>query len=129
MSDHVEKVKRLPDFEVSYRFLSEAEGGRKTGPPFQNYRCDWAYDGDDISKTGIFAIWPEFLNLQGDVLPKEVQVSMQGRAMMWIVRPKMIEQVHGIRIKEGTKGYFMEGSRRVAEAIVTRIIGLHTNTI
>ena len=129
MLSRAETFKREPDFEVSYRVLSEAEGGRKSGPPFQGYRPDWAYDGDDIPKTGLFMIWPEFLDSEGKVLPNESQAPVAGKANMWIIVPKMIEQVHGARIKVGTKGFFMEGNRRVAEATVTRIIGLHTNKI
>ena len=124
--NYAERVKGLPDFEVGYRFLSEAEGGRKTGPPYQHYRCDWSYDGDDISKTGLYAIWPEFLDSDGQVFPDKIQISPTGKATMWIVSPKLTEQVHRFRIKEGTKGYFMEGARRVAEAVVTRVIGLQT---
>jgi hypothetical protein len=127
MNGYAEKIKRLPDFEVSYRFFSEAEGGRKTGTPFQHYRCDWSYEGDDISKTGIFMIWPEFVDSEGRILPDKVRVPESGKATMWIVSPNMIEQVHGSRVKIGTKGFFMEGARRVAEAVVTRVIGLHTN--
>jgi hypothetical protein len=129
MNGYAEKDKRLPDFEVSYRFLTEAEGGRKTGPPFQHYRCDWSYEGDDISKAGIFMIWPEFLDSEGRILSDEVRVPESGKATMWIIVPKMIEQVHGSRIKVGTKGFFMEGPRRIAEVVVTRVIGLHTNKI
>jgi hypothetical protein len=129
MSSYAETVNRLADFEVSYRFLSEFEGGRKTGPPFQHYRCDWTYEGDDISKTGVYAIWPEFLDSEGNLLTEKAQVSESGKATMWIVVAKMIPQVHGSRIKIGTKGFSMEGARRVAEAVVTRVIGLHTNTI
>ena len=42
-----------PDFEVRYRFFTVEEGGRAVGAPWQHYRCDWAYDGDDISVNGL----------------------------------------------------------------------------
>jgi hypothetical protein len=126
MPTRAEILKREPDFEVSYRFFSEAEGGRKN-PPFQGYRSDWAYEGADISKEGIFMIWPEFLDSEGRVLSENVHAPETGRATMWIVVREMIEKMHGARIKVGTKGFFMEGGRRVAEATVTRIIGLHSN--
>jgi hypothetical protein len=106
MSSRAETFKREPDFEVSYTFLSEAEGGRKSGQPFQGYRSDWAYDGDDISNGALFMIWPEFLDPEGKVLPSEAQAPVTGRANMWIIVQKMIEQVHGTRIKVGTKGGF-----------------------
>lgn len=43
-----------PDFRVKYRFYSKNQGGRKS-TPFQGYRSDFAYDGDDTSITGNFA--------------------------------------------------------------------------
>lgn len=128
-----EKIRRHPpDFEVTYRFLTAAEGGRQTGPPGQHYRCDWAYDGDDIQKDGIFMIHPEFLTPEGDIFPEfEIagKVSNSGRATMWILVPEMRRTVHQRRLSVGTRGYFMEGSRKVAEAAVTRIIALHANPI
>ena len=130
MANTTEKSKALPDFEVSYRFFSEAEGGRRTGPPYQSYRCDWSYeDREVLEKTGVsvFQIWPIFLDATGEEFPAEVQVPVSGKAAMWIIKPKMREQFHRAWVKEGTRGFFMEGGQRVAEATVTRIIGLHTN--
>jgi hypothetical protein len=118
---------RQPDFEVRYRFLTSEEGGRCTGPPFQHYRSDWSYDGDDPSK-GIYMIYPKFLAEDGSVFPEGVPVPVSGIATMWILSHDMRLQVHRERILEGVRGYFMEGARRVAEATVTRVIGLHTNT-
>jgi hypothetical protein len=130
MTNVAEKHKALPDFEVSYRFFSESEGGRKTGPPYQSYRCDWSYEDNEVfEKTGIsvFQIWPIFLDATGGEFPAEVQVPVSGKAAMWIIKPKTRGQIHQAWIKEGARGFFMEGSRRVAVAIVTRIVGLHTN--
>lgn len=115
------------DFEVRYRFLGSEEGGR-TNPPFQGYRCDWAYEGDDIALTGIYMIWPEFLTEEGLPLPEGVTVPSFGTVGMWIVNHELRVNIHRNRIKEGVMGYFMEGGRRVAEATVTRVIGLHTNS-
>jgi len=65
------------DFEVRYRIIFTAEeGGRITGPPWQHYRCDWAYDGDDISQTGIFMIHPEFMLPDSSVFPEGSAVAM-----------------------------------------------------
>jgi hypothetical protein len=115
------------DFEVRYRLLAAEEGGRVTCPPRQPYRCDWAYDGDDISQTGIFMIHPEFLSSDGSVLPQGSTVGSTGLATMWILDPAMRAGIHRQRIQSGVRGFFMEGSRRVAEAEVTRVIGLHIN--
>ena len=115
------------DFEVSYRFYTAAEGGRVTGPAFQHYRCDWAYEGDDITKTGIYMIHPEFTAEDGSLVPDEIPVPPSGTATMWVLVPEMRAEIHRARIREGVRGYFMEGSRRVAEAVVTRVISIHTN--
>ena len=115
------------DFQVRYRFLSAEEGGRHTGTPFQRYRCDWSYEGDDPLK-GIYMIYPEFMAEDGSVFPEGVPVPVSGLATMWILSHDLRVQIHRERIREGVRGYFMEGARRVAEAVVTRVIGLHANT-
>jgi hypothetical protein len=116
-----------PDFEVRYRFFSTAEGGRLSGPSQQHYRCDWAYEGDDASETGIFMIWPEFMAEDGSIQPEDSQVPLAGIATMWVLVPEMRADVHRRRIRVGVRGFFMEGSHRVAEATVTRVLALHTN--
>lgn len=113
---------KLPDFEVRYRLL--LEDGRQY---YQRMRCDWSYEGDDISETGIYMIWPEFLALDGSVFPQDTPIPMSGMATMWIVSPEIRRQIHCSRIQLGVKGYFMEGGRRVAEAIVTEVIDLYSN--
>ena len=121
------RCRYLADFEVRYRFYSSNEGGRRTGTPFQHYRCDWAYDGDDIVKNGIYMIWPEFLAEDGTIFPSEMPVPVVGNATMWILNPQLRAEIHCARIKVGIRGFFMEGNHRVAEAIVTRILGLQEN--
>ena len=121
--------KQIHDFEVKYRFFSASEGGRKTGTPFQGYRSDWAYEGDDIKETGIYMIHPEFLDENGNVLDKDVQVSVEGIARMGILIEEMKDIIHRKRIEVGVKGYFMEGGRRVAEAEVIKIVGLRKDKI
>ena len=126
--NYAEQTGRQPDFEVHYRFFTHEEGGRLTGPPFQHIRCDWSYEGDDISKTGISMVWPEFLAKDGSIFSEGVQVPASGAATMWILTHYARVQNHQIRIKVGVRGYFMEGAKRTAEAVVTRVIGLHSNT-
>lgn len=123
---YAEHCKNSADFEVRYRFFTSEEGGRVSGPPWQHYRCDWAY-ADEMGATGIYMIHPEFIAEDGSVLAEGFPVPWAGTATMWIVVPEMRSQIHRQRIMEGVRGYFMEGNRRVAEAVVTRILGLHTN--
>ena len=56
------------DFEVKYRFLTFEEGGRKTGPPYQGYRCDWLYKDDLVESSALreYMIWPIFMDEKGN---------------------------------------------------------------
>ena len=112
------------DFEVRYRFFTPEEGGRFSGPPWQHFRGDWAYADDTDS---LYAIHPEFLSIDGEVLPEGEPVPWEGRASMWILIPERRAEIHRGKIQIGVRGYFMEGPKKVAEAIVTQIIGLPTN--
>lgn len=118
-----------PDFEVRYRFLSPEEGGRRIGLPLQGYKCDWSYIDDNIEKIGIWMIHPEFKDADSNIIPYGENALAQGTASMYILNPKMRREVHRKRIHLGTKGFFMEGRRKVAEATVVKIIGLYQNPI
>lgn len=122
-----DRLKHPQDFNIRYRFYSVEEGGRKL-LPLQGYRCDFSYEGDDIRATGIYAIYPEFEDEYGNlIMDEQKQVNIFGTARMWVLFPQMRERVHKHRIQVGTKGYFMEGARRVGEVEVTEIIGLQSN--
>ena len=115
---------RLPDFLVEYRFYTPEEGGRQMRP-FQGYRSDLHYDGEDINEDGIYCIWPEFLNQDGSVIKKEnVQVPEFGSAYMWILFFDEMWEYHAKNAKPGRKCWFMEGPRKVAEAKVIEQIAL-----
>ena len=75
-------LEQTPDFRIRYRFLSAEEGGRKTGPPWQGYRCDWCYDGDDPVNDGVYMIWPMFEDSAGRPVPDGIPVSVAGTARM-----------------------------------------------
>ena len=117
------------DFKVKYRFYSSEEGGRKT-LPFQGYRSDFWYEHPEHSGTNqLFMIWPEFENENGELLLDDmVPVPLSGTARMLILVPER-RVYHKDKIKIGMTGYFMEGSRRVAECEVIEILGLLTNPI
>lgn len=121
--------KHPEDFRVTYRFYSESEGGRKA-LPMQGYRSDfWYYHELQPNPHSIYMIWPEFEDEQGNILTDtEVIVKTTGTAKMWVIVPEM-RLVHQDRIKVGLKGYFMEGSRRVAECEVIEMVGLNTNPL
>jgi hypothetical protein len=112
------------DFEVRYRFFSPEEGGRKTGSPYQFYRSDWLYEGDDVLQDGIYAIWPIFLDDMGNIIDPDIQVAGEGAAQMSILNDQLRATIHAKRLKPGVRGYFMEGPHRVAEATVTKLLAL-----
>jgi hypothetical protein len=115
--------KRQCDFVVKYRFLTKEEGGRQTGVPFQGYRSDFMYFGDDPKKDGIFMIHPEFLDENDKVITEKLVVPESGKALMWIFNEDFIDY-HRKRLTIGTKGYFMEGLKITAECEVTELVGL-----
>lgn len=81
------------------------------------------YEGDDPHTDGISMVWPEFVDSDSVALP-EGEVPNTGHALMFVVNPERI-QFHKERIRVGTRGFFMEGARRVAECEVTRVLDLH----
>ena len=114
------------DFEVEYRFVSREEGGRETGPPAQGlYRCDWVYaDVVEEDPGTLWMIWPIFINESGEPLPRGTLVTETGLARMVILNDDLRETVHKNRIKLGVRGYFVEGVKKVAEAVVVRVVDL-----
>lgn len=113
------------DFEVRYRFLSEAEGGRKSQSIHQGYRCDWVYaEFEEIEPNQAWIIWPLFVYESGEFVPEGDQVANQGAAHMMVVDKELRQTVHRERIRLGTKGFFVEGGKKVAEATVVRIVDL-----
>lgn len=121
MKSYAEHSGRKPSFEVSYRFLSAEEGGRKA-PPHQHTRWDFLYEGDDPGTEGIWMIWPEFISGDRQVLPKG-EVPLAGLALMYIVNLDN-EPYHRGRISTGVRGWFVEGPRKVAECEIVAINGL-----
>ena len=106
------------DFIVRYRFLSTEEGGRKT-LPYQGYRSDFRYSGDDISR--IYMIHPAFVDETGMLVPKDIPVPQAGIARMRIISTdRSLREYHRNRINIGIKGYFVEGPSVVAECEVIR---------
>jgi hypothetical protein len=122
-----ERLKHPADFRVSYRFYDENEGGRKTTPG-QGYRSDFSYYHEELPNPyAVYMIWPEFEDKEGNIITNtETRVNPKGTARMWVIVPET-RPMHRDKIKVGMKGYFMEGSRRVAECEVIELIGLQTN--
>ena len=78
-----------------------------------------------MNKDGIYMIWPEFLKADGSVMIEdEVMVPQEGEAFMWILMFDQMREYHKKRATVGRRCWFMEGSRKVAEAYITERIGL-----
>lgn len=115
-----QQLGRLPDFEVTYRLYTIEEGGRYK-LPFQGIRWDFCYADNP---TSMYMIWPEFININGDVFTEEgVPMTAHGKANMWIVN-KALRPYHRQHLSLGTRGYFQEGGHRVGVCEVIRLISL-----
>ena len=126
-NSYEERLKHQPDFRVKYRFYSKEEGGRQTITPYQGYRSDFWYAHPDNKPNEIFMIWPEFENASNQIILEDNKsVAEQGTARMWIIVSER-RPYHYNKIKVGLKGYFMEGTNKVAECEVIEILGLKTN--
>lgn len=74
-------------------------------------------------------IWPEFENVDGEVIKQnDCSVPLSGTARMWVIIPER-RPYHYEKIKLGMIGYFMEGSKRIAECKVIELVGLLSNPI
>jgi hypothetical protein len=125
-SSYEEKLGHPADFKVKYRFYSAEQGGRPA-PPYQGYRSDFWYPHPDHKESEIFMIWPEFEDSQGNpIAANDCPVPPSGVARMWIILPQP-RPYHHDKIKPGVIGYFMEGSRKVAECEVVEILGMLNN--
>ena len=120
MTPHSEWLARLPDFRVTYRLFTAEEGGRRT-PAYQGIRWDFCYEDKAIS-TGTWIIRPEFLDLNGNVLPIE-PLSMMGQANIFILNPDL-RSFHQQHLQPGVRGYFVEGPTRVGVCEVVEVLGL-----
>lgn len=80
-----------------------------------------------ITETGIYMIYPDFLDDMGDSLPTDspVPVDVELPARMTILVDEMRERIHSKRIKVGVRFFCHEGSKQVAEGVVTKITGLN----
>lgn len=121
----------LRDFRVKYRFFTPAEGGREH-PVLQGYRSDWVYAdyyaaweaSNKKDSLQIYMIWPWAVDEYGLEYSHHELIPSEGFADMHILVDNM-RPVHRKKIKVGVKGYFVEGSRRVAEAEVIDILYLN----
>jgi hypothetical protein len=122
------RLKHTHDFRVAYQFYTYEEGGRWS-PVYQGYRPNFDYAQRTPEHNGLYMIFPEFENENGQVITESKTPMLEtGTARMWIISSHM-RPFHQRHIQVGTKGYFMEGDRRVAECEVIEINGLFSNPV
>lgn len=115
---------RKADFRVKYKLYSKENGGRYSWT-YQGIKFNFWYDHIDHQKGMLFMIFPEFEDITGNVIVKnDIPVSNTGTARMWIISKEFFEYHRG-KILIGTKGFFMEGGKRVGECEVIELIGLN----
>jgi hypothetical protein len=96
----------------------------RSSPAFNGIRWAFAY-ADDVEKLGARKapqsdVWPEFFDEAGNSLGSAVPLIGEYSAVMHIVFDHMVP-VHLQRLTKGTKFFCMEGSRKVAEGVVTTL--------
>lgn len=122
---YVENTGHPADFEIKYSFYPEEVSNHGL---HQGIRTDFLYEGDDPEIDGIHMIWPEFIDDSDLVITdRTLNIPMQGKALMWVLMKESRVKIHQKRMKLGTKGYLVVGSKKLATATVTKIFGLHTN--
>ncbi len=123
---YTEASGKQPDFEVKYELIHDPELDKMK--PTQGIRTDFLYEGDNPAIEGIHMIWPEVLNSEGEVITeKSNKIPEKGNALMWILMHESRLKIHRKRLKIGTEGYWVVGSKKVAKVIVTKIHCLFTN--
>ncbi|WP_207890964.1 hypothetical protein [Hymenobacter edaphi] len=123
---YADVLRHSPDFVVRYRFYTPEEGGRWQ-LPVQGVRFDFTYADKALNGPSVWMIWPELEDETGAVIRDKTEpVPASGTARMWIINAAN-RYLHQGKISLGTKGYFMEGTRRVAACEVIEIAGLLTN--
>lgn len=109
-----------PHFEADITILPLGPATR-SAHPFNGIRWDLCYpeDFDDRRLASIVSmVWPEFVDESGKTIPSDIPLKGQLRARMHIVFPEMVEK-HRQRLKVGSQFYCTEGTRIVAEGVVT----------
>ncbi|MEQ3515731.1 hypothetical protein ABMY35_20625 [Pseudoalteromonas sp. BZB3] len=111
---------RQPDFIVEYEI--DLCNELKNAKPHQGMRTDFLYHGDDPQADGIYMIWPELLDENGQVIEDTTpgNAPYKGTANMWILSDEM-RDFHRKRIKVGTRGYWVRGPFKVASVTVIKL--------
>ncbi len=110
---------REPDFEAKIRLLTKQEGGRNS-LPFQGYRSNFIYEGEDPHIQ--YSIWPEFLDANKMPIPiKEFITSNECFANFYIFDKITKESIHRGKIIVGVKFNMMEGARIIGKGTVTQV--------
>ena len=117
----MEWIEEKPDFAAALQFRASADGGRKT-LPMQGYRCDLQYQDDPENQA--WMIYPCFLDQSGRPFAEGVSVPAQVNAHFRIIDSHLRVAEHARRLQVGTRFFLVEGARRVADGIVTKLLAV-----
>lgn len=113
---------RQHDFAAEISILPLGPETRRTHA-FNGIRWDFCY-ADDLDERGqprqISMIWPEFIDEAGVSIPTGVPIEGRLHARMHIFVREAVD-LHRQRLAIGGRFYCVEGSRKVAEGVVTSL--------
>lgn len=114
---------RPAEFSASLTLLPAEEGGRKP-PPYNGIRWNFClvedYQTIGPEKMVVGSAYPEFLEEDGTVTPRDVPISGTCQAYMHLPFSPYREETL-LRLKIGTQFFSTEGSHIVARGIVTAL--------
>lgn len=110
---YIETSNRKPDFRVKYKWVKQSQN------LFQHMRSDFRYADDE---TQNYMIYPEFETLDNQIASIEAKIANEGTATMWILAEETKEKLHKGKIKVGTKGYMVSGSKILANVTVIEVL-------
>ncbi len=115
-----DRLHREPDFVVEYELDPCKE--MRSSKPGQGMRVDFLYEGEDPTVEGIHMIWPEILCPDGSVMRDTTPgaIPTKGKANMWAFN-ESTRAFHALKLKVGTKGYWVRGGFHLANVVVVEI--------
>ncbi len=113
---------RRHDFEADIAFLPLGPETRMA-PSRNGYRWDFCF-ADDLDEEGrphrISHIWPELIDETGVPIPTDAPIEGHHHARMHVLVREAVD-LHRQRLAIGTKFYCVNGSRKIAEGVVTSL--------
>lgn len=117
-----EWVYSQPDFKAQLNVISQPATGRRFTLR-QGFKLDLMYEGD-VKQA--WMIHYALLDADENLLPEGTLCESEVKAYFRVVNPELRVTVHRQRIKIGTQFYVVAGRYKVAQGVVTEVLGLLT---